>query len=428
MELGYTFGEQRLLFPAEEGGADSHALLCGAHRVEREHGDARDHQLARQLQVVHAGILHGEVEAVGQRCAHIVVIDQIEAVGQEHVLHELGSASVLLHVVEEAVLSAHGSLHQRGHSVLHGVRRAAGEGVHQSAHKEVAEGPHSEFLLQGRKRAVVELVGDARHTASLAGIGEGLRGRNPQHVVVRVAGHGGLEGRLERMREVAAEVHGEVSQVLQHDDVVLRGQLSDAPELFLREADPRGVIRVGIDDGRDVALGDDLLQLGDEVLSAIAVDVERFVLDAEHVTLRRLHGESGLYEQHGVLPAVGVGVLHGQEGGEGALHAARGGHAALGVDVHTDEGFHKLGGRLLDAGDAAVGRIGGGAALTQSFLLGLQSDLRRLQTGHTHLQMDHLFSGALLDGFRQRLHVAYRGLGEVPEPHRVNDLYDFFSF
>ena len=85
---------------------------------------------------------------------------------------------------------------------------------------------------------MVERIGDTGHADALAGIGEGLRSRNPQDIVVRIACHGSLERRLSGMGEVATEVHGEVGQVLEHEDIVLRGNVPDALQLFLGEADP----------------------------------------------------------------------------------------------------------------------------------------------------------------------------------------------
>ena len=123
MEGFDTLLEYRLLLLREERGADAHALFQRTHRVEWEHGDAVVHQLAGQLEVAHAWVLHGEVETVSQWGTKVIVIDEIEAVGQEHVLHVLGSAAILPHICQEVVLSVASSFHQRGHCMLNAVGR-----------------------------------------------------------------------------------------------------------------------------------------------------------------------------------------------------------------------------------------------------------------------------------------------------------------
>jgi len=104
--------EEGLLCLAEEGGADAHALLGGAHGVEGEDGDAVVHEGTGELKACHAWIADGEVEAVGKGRAHVVVIDEVEAVLQEHFFHEFGAASVFPDIVEEAVGAVAGCLHE----------------------------------------------------------------------------------------------------------------------------------------------------------------------------------------------------------------------------------------------------------------------------------------------------------------------------
>ena len=159
----------------EEGGADADSLLGGAHRVERIDGYAVVHQGTGELKVVHAGILHCEVETIGNGSAHVVVIHEIEPVGEEHVLHILRPPAVFLYVVEEVICSAACRLHKCRHSVLHTVGGAAGEGVHQAVGKEIAKFAHTEVLLQWGEDTVIELVAYATHTDALTGIRECLR-------------------------------------------------------------------------------------------------------------------------------------------------------------------------------------------------------------------------------------------------------------
>ena len=166
--------EQRLEVVCKERGADANALLGGTHGVERIDGNAVVHQLAGKLQVVHARILYGEIEAVGKRCAHVVVIDEVEAVGEQHFLHELRAPAILPHIVEETIRTVAGCFHQGRHGMLDAVGGATGEGVHEAIGKEIAELAHTEVLLQRGEHAVIELVADAAHADALSGIGERL--------------------------------------------------------------------------------------------------------------------------------------------------------------------------------------------------------------------------------------------------------------
>ena len=118
--------------------------------------------------------MHGEVEAVCQWGAHIVVIDEVEAVGKQHLFHELGASAILLHIVKEVIASFAGSLHECCHGVLNAVGSAAGECVHKTVAEEVSELAHAEVLLHWLIHTVIQLVADAGHAYTLSGIGEGL--------------------------------------------------------------------------------------------------------------------------------------------------------------------------------------------------------------------------------------------------------------
>ena len=108
----------------EERSADTDTLLSRAHSVKRINGDAIVHEFLGKSEVGHSRILNGEVEAIGKRSTHIVVIHEIEAVCEKHVLHELSPATILLNIVEEVIATVASSLHKSSHSVLNAVSSA----------------------------------------------------------------------------------------------------------------------------------------------------------------------------------------------------------------------------------------------------------------------------------------------------------------
>ena len=125
MEFFDAFLEHHFLFFLEERCTYADTLLIGTHSVERVNCDAIEHQFASQLQIIHSRILHSEVETVSQRCSHIIVIYQIEAVGEQHILQIFGTATVLLYIIEEIIATFASCFHQCSHGVLHAMRRTA---------------------------------------------------------------------------------------------------------------------------------------------------------------------------------------------------------------------------------------------------------------------------------------------------------------
>ncbi len=421
-EGGDAVGKEGVVLGLEEGGADAYALLVAAHGVERIDRDAVVHQLARQLEVGHAGILHREVEAVGQGFAHVVVVDQVEAIVGQHLLHESGTSAILAHLGDEVEAAVACCLHHGGHGVLYRMAAAAGQGVDDAGVDEAAELTYAELLLEGRVDAAVEAVADTTYTDALTGIREGLRARDGHDVIVGVMGHRCLIGRLEGMRQVLAEVHGEVGQILEDDGVVARCQLSDAAQLVVVEAYPRRVVGVGVDDARNVASGQDLVELGNELVATVVVDVEADVPEPDDVALGGLYREARVDEEDGVL--VGTSQMEGGEDGKRALHRTDGGDASLRPEVDADVGLDEARGGLLQAVDAGIGRIDGCTAFVEGLLLGLDAYLRGLQSGDAHLEVDKRLSGLLLEDTGQHGDVAYRGTTEVAQAHLLDGLGD----
>ena len=100
------------------------------------------------------------------------------------------------------------------------------------------------------------------------------------------------------------------------------------------------------------------------------MDVQSDVFQPNHVALGRLHGESGVNEQHGVFFRHGM-VPRG-ESGERALHRTCSGDAAEWVDIHADKRLHESRSSLLDAWYAPIGWINRGTALAECLLFCLQ--------------------------------------------------------
>ena len=125
MEYLYALAEDGAEIVREEGGADAHSLLGASHRVEGIDRNTVVHQGTGELEVVHAGILHGEIETVGEGSAHVVVINEIEPVGEQYVLHIFRPSSVFTYVVEEVICSATCRLHECRHGMLHTVGSTA---------------------------------------------------------------------------------------------------------------------------------------------------------------------------------------------------------------------------------------------------------------------------------------------------------------
>ena len=272
MELLDSFFKQWFLFSAEERSADTYSLLVRSHRVEWEYSDTVVHQLACELQVVHTRVLHSEVESVCQRRSEVIIVNEIEAVRKQHVFHELGSAPVFTYIVKEIIRSVTCRFHQCSHSMLHTMGGAARQGVHKSVADEITKLIHSE-RTEGWVDAAIEYIADTQHTDTLTCIRESFRTRNSKDVIVSIACNSSLEGRFKWMREVATEVHGEISQVLKDNDIMFGCQHSDTFQLFFVETYPRWVIRVGIYNATDIACREDLIEFCDKCLSTEIVDI-----------------------------------------------------------------------------------------------------------------------------------------------------------
>ena len=95
-------------------------------------------------------------------------------------------------------------------------------------------------------------IGDTGNTDTFTCITESLGTTDKQHIVICITGYGSLIRRLERCRKILTEVHGKISQILHHDGIVFRSELTNHLQFLLTQTDPRGVVGVGIHDGADV--------------------------------------------------------------------------------------------------------------------------------------------------------------------------------
>ena len=105
--------------------------------------------------------------------------------------------------------------------------------------------------------------------------------------LVRIVCHRRLVRRLERFAQVLAEVHGKVGEVFQHNDVILGCQFADDAQLFFFQANPAGVVGIGIDDGGDIAFAEVTFQLRFQLVATV-VDRKSTRLNSSHTDISRM--------------------------------------------------------------------------------------------------------------------------------------------
>ena len=171
----------------------------------------------------------------------------------EDVLQLVCTVAIHLHLAAEVVFAITGRLEHGCHGILCRMAGAARECIEHARGEHQSEGQTFVTSREVVVMAMEQLVRDARHANAFAGIAEGLRPGDKQDVVVGIMGHGGLVGGLEGLREVLTEVHGKVGQVFHDDGIVLRGQFANGLQLLLRHAYPCRIVRVGVDNGADIA-------------------------------------------------------------------------------------------------------------------------------------------------------------------------------
>ena len=110
------------------------------------------------MQVSHAGILNREIESIGQRFAHIVVVDEIETIREEHLLEEGSTTTVFLHLIDEIETSVACSIHHSCHTVLNTVTATRRERVDDTCIEETAELSHTHQILQCLVLAMIKAI------------------------------------------------------------------------------------------------------------------------------------------------------------------------------------------------------------------------------------------------------------------------------
>ena len=113
--------------------------------------------------------------------------------------------------------------------------------------------------------------------------------------------HGRLVRRLKRFAQVLAEVHGKVGEVFQNNDVILGCQFANDAQLFFFQANPAGIVRVGIDDGRDITLAEVTFQFRFQLAATVVVYVKGFIFLSHYDQLLLLYRETGVDEENGIL-------------------------------------------------------------------------------------------------------------------------------
>ena len=399
----------------------------GAGDVEGDGGDAVADEFVEEVDAVEAGVAEGEVEAVADVLAHVLVVDDVEAVVGEEFLHDAGLLAVFPDVLDEVEGAVVGALEHGGHGVLHAVGSTAGEAVEGAEDEGAAELRLA--VVAGQVGALhVEQLGRADHHGdTLTGIAEALGAADHQHIAVGIFGHGGLEGSLAGDGVVLAEVHEEVGVVLEDHHAVLVGHLADDLQLVVGEAEPGGIVGAAVDEAGHVAVLQLLFELVAQLVATVLIHVEGLHGDAEDAALLLLHGEAGVDEEH--LGLLGIVAGEREEAGEACLHRAHGGHAAVGRDVDVEEVLDEAGGLFLEVGGTVDFGIDAGDAALQGLDLGLDTHLRCGQAGDAHLHLHEADTGLLLHILYHLAHLADAGLAGVLDlVGRGNAVYRFFLY
>ena len=295
------FVEERVLVVLDERRAGAESLLLAPRRAERDGADAVVDQFLHQFAAGHARVGDGEVEAVGDGLVEVMVVNDLETVVGEDFLQPRGPPAVFLDGGNEVELAVGCGLEHRCQRVLRRVARAGGEGVEDAVDIDRAEGPAAVAFRQAGVGAVVKFVGDGGDADALSGVAKCLGAGDLQDVIIGIATDAGLVRRFERTTQIFAEVHREVGEVLDDDDVVFLSHFRQNLQLIFCQAEPRGVIRVGIDDRRDAPALEVAFQLVAELFAPEIIDIERIVAVAHDGDLLFLHGEARVDEENRVL-------------------------------------------------------------------------------------------------------------------------------
>ena len=129
----------------------------------------------------------------------------------EYLLQFAGTLAIDTDLTTEVILSLVGCLQHGCHRILGTVTRSRRQRIEHTRREYGTKGQPLITLGKGVEMTMEQRIGDADHANTLASIAECLRAADKQHIIIGIAGNGGLIRRLERLREILAEVHSEVS-------------------------------------------------------------------------------------------------------------------------------------------------------------------------------------------------------------------------
>ena len=210
-----------------------------------------------------------------------------------------------------------------------------------------------------------------------------------------------------------AEVHIKVSQILQHNNIILGRKRTDDLQFFLGETHPGGVVRIGIEHGCDASRLEMPLQFGTQVFAAMIDKVNRLHLGAYNTALHLLHRETGIDEENGILLIVYLGDHHIK--GKSALHRSHRRQDTLIGTVDIGKSTEKLRSPMFDLRNADDIGVMGAAAVKEGLVLGLDTHLFGGQTGFTYLHMHELHAGGFLYVLDYSHELADRGGAQLME-------------
>ena len=386
-------------------GTSPYTLLVASGGRERNAAHPIVKQFLQQVSPTHLAITDGEEEPVAHHLCGIVIIDDVETVVRENLLHLFGTTGILAGIFHEIDFPFGGETEHLGIRILGGCRTSRSNHIEDRRDECLTE--HACILVslgQCREMTFEELVADASQRHSLAGIAEYLRGREHQDIVVGIMRHGRRIRRLERMSHIATEIHTEVSQVLHHDDIVLGGQFANNRQLFFFQANPRRVVRIGIDDSSYIALCQERFELFTKGGSPMLINVEFLPLGTDNAELGLLDRETRVDEEHLVLARCALRT--GDERAIRARHTSHGRHTRAGTDIDIEECLHETGCLVLQLGYTGSCRILRAYASIECRLLGLHPCLIHGQAGRALIHTDERNTRLLLQILCHQQHFA----------------------
>lgn len=121
--------EHRVVVRPDGRGADAQSLLETSGRRKHDGADTVVKQQAKQFSPLYILVSHCKEETIAQRLVEVAVINDVESVPLEYLLHLLRAPAVLFHLFHEIEFAVVGCLEHGGQSVLRSMRRTRREAV-----------------------------------------------------------------------------------------------------------------------------------------------------------------------------------------------------------------------------------------------------------------------------------------------------------